>query len=305
MTTAVTLDRLREIVRPNALSSAAHSTAGYLDLLPPPSDQPQRGAQRAMNNPVVAAVYEGPWRWGQTVAYTGITPAAERRRAAPGGVGPAPARHPSAAGCGLRTRQLHEVPASTPGSGRPGGGARLLRTHVAPRGPDQCGRRRRLPARGRPYIALRGRQLRRGVLFRRTLFGSRTLQGSRRDDPCAGPWWPHRGDDQLHTRPRAAAIGVRQAGSAGRSAWVRADRHHVRPGRGRLSGNRSGSSWTVAVHQCDKELDKGAEQQHHRESDNRDQRFHHRPRLERLAHTHTEILLDQPESGVVHVREEQ
>lgn len=82
MTTAMALDRLREIVRPDALSGAAHSTAGYLDLLPPPSDQPQRGAQRAMNNPVVAAVYEGPWRWGQTVAYTGITPAAERRRAA-------------------------------------------------------------------------------------------------------------------------------------------------------------------------------------------------------------------------------
>ncbi|MGC7332171.1 hypothetical protein RBA18_22815, partial [Mycobacteroides abscessus subsp. massiliense] len=82
MTTAMTLDRLREIVRPDALSSAAHSTAGYLDLLPPPSDQPQRGAQRAMNNPAVAAVYEGPWRWCQTVAYTGITPAAERRRAA-------------------------------------------------------------------------------------------------------------------------------------------------------------------------------------------------------------------------------
>lgn len=54
MTTAMTLDRLREIVRPDALSSAAHSTAGYLDLLPSPSDQPQRGAQRAMNNPAVA-----------------------------------------------------------------------------------------------------------------------------------------------------------------------------------------------------------------------------------------------------------
>lgn len=82
MTTTTTLDRLREIVRPDALSDNAHSAAGYLDLLPPPSDQPQRGAQRAMNNPTVVAVYEGPWRWGQTVAYTGITPAAERRRAA-------------------------------------------------------------------------------------------------------------------------------------------------------------------------------------------------------------------------------
>ncbi|OHT88907.1 class I SAM-dependent methyltransferase [Mycobacteroides saopaulense] len=80
--TTTALDRLREIIRPQALSGGAHCSAGYLDLLPPPSDQPQRSAQRAMNNPLVAAVYEGPWRWGQTVAYTGITPSAERRRAA-------------------------------------------------------------------------------------------------------------------------------------------------------------------------------------------------------------------------------
>lgn len=82
MTTTTTLDRIRELIEPDALGHDVHSSAGYLDLLPPPSDQPQRGAQRAMNNPAVAAVYEGPWRWGQTVLYTGITPAAERRRAA-------------------------------------------------------------------------------------------------------------------------------------------------------------------------------------------------------------------------------
>ncbi|AKC40025.1 methyltransferase [Mycolicibacterium phlei] len=82
MTTPTALDRLGELVWSDALDAGAHSSAGYLDLLPPPSDQPQRVAQRAMNNPVVAAVYQGPWRWGQTVLYTGITPSAERRRAA-------------------------------------------------------------------------------------------------------------------------------------------------------------------------------------------------------------------------------
>ncbi|MBB4853230.1 hypothetical protein HNP40_000596 [Mycobacteroides chelonae] len=60
--TAAALDRLREIIRPEALSGGAHPAVGYLDLLPPPSDQPQPSAQRAMNNPLLAAVYEGPWR---------------------------------------------------------------------------------------------------------------------------------------------------------------------------------------------------------------------------------------------------
>ncbi|MBA0045595.1 methyltransferase domain-containing protein [Mycobacterium sp. NPDC050853] len=82
MMTTATLDRIRDLVRPDALSGGAHSAAGYLDLLPPPSDQPQRGAQIAMNNPLVASIYQGPWRWSQTVLYTGITPSAERRRAA-------------------------------------------------------------------------------------------------------------------------------------------------------------------------------------------------------------------------------
>lgn len=77
-----TLERASSLIRPGSQTAGSHADTGYLDLLPPPSDQPQRGAQRAMNNPVVAAIYQGPWRWGQTVLYTGMTPAAERHRAA-------------------------------------------------------------------------------------------------------------------------------------------------------------------------------------------------------------------------------
>ena len=40
-------------------------------------------------------------------------------------------------------------------------------------------------------------------------------------------------------------------------------------------------------------------------ADHRDDRLHHRPGFDGLAHGHPEVLLDQPEPGVVHVREEQ
>ncbi|MGH3725231.1 MAG: class I SAM-dependent methyltransferase [Mycobacterium sp.] len=73
------LGRIRDLIDPTAL--IGDQSAGYLDLLPPAPDQPQRAAQRAMNNPLVAAVYEGPWRQGQAFLYTGMTPSGERRRA--------------------------------------------------------------------------------------------------------------------------------------------------------------------------------------------------------------------------------
>ena len=41
------------------------------------------------------------------------------------------------------------------------------------------------------------------------------------------------------------------------------------------------------------------------QADDRDHRLHHRPGLDRLPHGQPEVLLDQPEAGVVDVREEQ
>ena len=51
-------------------------------------------------------------------------------------------------------------------------------------------------------------------------------------------------------------------------------------------------------------LDDQTQQQDHDQTDHRENGFHDRPRLDGLADGHPEVFLDQPEAGVVDVREE-
>ena len=79
--TTRTLQRIRDLIDPAALTDDSQQSAGYIDLLPPPPDRPHRAAQKAMNNQLVVAVYGAGWRSFSALINTGMTKTAERHRA--------------------------------------------------------------------------------------------------------------------------------------------------------------------------------------------------------------------------------
>lgn len=74
-----TLDRISALLR-NGLETGR--SQGYLDVLPPPPKREATLAQAAMNNRLVTAVYEGPWRQGGLFLLTGgMTTGEEQQKA--------------------------------------------------------------------------------------------------------------------------------------------------------------------------------------------------------------------------------
>ncbi|MFC7450752.1 class I SAM-dependent methyltransferase [Rhodococcus daqingensis] len=78
------LERARALVRPDALRASERTDAGYLDLLPDTGPPRSTAAQHAMNNRLVAAVYERIWRpvWTAAMGANGLSAGDERAKAA-------------------------------------------------------------------------------------------------------------------------------------------------------------------------------------------------------------------------------
>ncbi|WP_027499932.1 class I SAM-dependent methyltransferase [Rhodococcus sp. UNC363MFTsu5.1] len=78
------LERARALLRPDDLRASARADAGYLDLLRDEGSPRPTAAQHAMNNRLVAAVYERAWRpvWTAVMGANGLSAGGERAKAA-------------------------------------------------------------------------------------------------------------------------------------------------------------------------------------------------------------------------------